>query len=81
MMLQEKIEHSIKLLKTYQDVALSRCPKGYIVGYSGGKDSDASDCTLPFKNGEEFIDWWTSSLSIDDWKHLHDIKEKQIKMF
>lgn len=40
-MLQEKIEHSIKLLKTYQDVALSRCPKGYIVGYSGGKDSDA----------------------------------------
>ena len=42
-MLQEKIEHSIKLLKTYQDVAFS--------------------------------------LSIDDWKHLHDIKEKQIKMF
>ena len=40
-MIQEKIEHSIKLLKTYQDVALSRCPKGYIVGYSGGKDSDA----------------------------------------
>ena len=32
-------------------------------------------------NGEEFIDWWTSSLPIDDWKHLHDLKEKQIKMF
>lgn len=40
-MLQEKVERSIKLLKTYEDVALSRCPKGYIVGYSGGKDSDA----------------------------------------
>ena len=40
-MLKEKVEHSIKLLKTYEDVALSRCPKGYIVGYSGGKDSDA----------------------------------------
>ena len=52
-MLQEKIEHSIKLLKTYQDVALSRCPKGYIVGYSGGKDSDAL-VELFFKSGVKF---------------------------
>jgi phosphoadenosine phosphosulfate reductase len=32
---------AIELLKMYEPIALQRCDKGYIVGYSGGKDSDA----------------------------------------
>lgn len=32
---------AIELIKTFEPVALQRCPEhGYIVGYSGGKDSD-----------------------------------------
>lgn len=37
--------------------------------------------TLPFKNGEQFIDWWTSGYSVKDWKRINDIMERQIKMF
>lgn len=39
--LQYAEDTAIKLLKTMEEVALARCPEhGYIVGYSGGKDSD-----------------------------------------
>ena len=32
---------AIELIKTFEPVAMQRCPEhGYIVGYSGGKDSD-----------------------------------------
>lgn len=34
-------QQAIALLKFYEPLALQRCDKGYIVGYSGGKDSDA----------------------------------------
>lgn len=69
-------------VSTNQKADLSLYPK-YKQAYINvaNKILNSSDCTLPFKNGEEFIDWWISSLSIDDWKHLHDLKEKQIKMF
>jgi phosphoadenosine phosphosulfate reductase len=43
-MSNERIEQlekqSIELLRMYEPLALERCPKGYIAGYSGGKDSD-----------------------------------------
>ncbi len=39
--LQFAEETAIKLLKEFEPIALARCPEhGYIVGYSGGKDSD-----------------------------------------
>ena len=31
---------SLKLIKEFEQAALHRSPKGYVVGYSGGKDSD-----------------------------------------
>jgi phosphoadenosine phosphosulfate reductase len=39
--LQDMESKAIELLRLYEPIALSRCDKGYIVGYSGGKDSDA----------------------------------------
>lgn len=39
--LQYAEDTAIQLIKTFEEVALARCPEhGYIVGYSGGKDSD-----------------------------------------
>ena len=39
--LQFAEDTAIKLIKEFEPVALARCPEhGYIVGYSGGKDSD-----------------------------------------
>lgn len=39
--LQYAEDTALKLLRTMKEVALARCPEhGYIVGYSGGKDSD-----------------------------------------
>lgn len=37
---QSLLNKSIKLIKSFEDAALHRNPLGYIVGYSGGKDSD-----------------------------------------
>lgn len=37
---QSKLEQSLRLIREFEQVALARNPKGYIVGYSGGKDSD-----------------------------------------
>lgn len=38
---EEAEETAIKLIREFEELALQRCPdKGYIVGYSGGKDSD-----------------------------------------
>lgn len=34
------VKRSIELLQNYEKLALSRNPRGYIVGYSGGKDSE-----------------------------------------
>lgn len=34
------LEQSLQLIKEFEPVALARNPRGYIVGYSGGKDSD-----------------------------------------
>lgn len=34
------VEQSIRLIKEFEAIALHRHPLGYIVGYSGGKDSD-----------------------------------------
>lgn len=34
------VEQSIRLIKEFEPIALHRNPLGYIVGYSGGKDSD-----------------------------------------
>jgi phosphoadenosine phosphosulfate reductase len=39
--LKDKESKAIELLRLYEPIALSRCDKGYIIGYSGGKDSDA----------------------------------------
>lgn len=39
--LQYAEDTAIQLIKTFEEVALARCPEhSYIVGYSGGKDSD-----------------------------------------
>lgn len=46
---------AIELIKTFEPVALERCPEhGYIVGYSGGKDSDCL-VDLFIKSGVRFI--------------------------
>lgn len=37
---QSLLNKSIELIKSFEDVAVRRNPLGYIVGYSGGKDSD-----------------------------------------
>lgn len=37
---QSILNKSIELIKNFEDVAVRRNPLGYIVGYSGGKDSD-----------------------------------------
>lgn len=37
---QSYLENSIKLIQTMEDIAIHRNPIGYVVGYSGGKDSD-----------------------------------------
>ncbi len=37
---QSMLNKSIELIKSFEDVAVRRNPLGYIVGYSGGKDSD-----------------------------------------
>ena len=37
---QSTLNQSIKLIQTFEDSAIKRNPLGYVVGYSGGKDSD-----------------------------------------
>lgn len=37
---QSMLNQSIKLIQTFEESAIKRNPLGYIVGYSGGKDSD-----------------------------------------
>lgn len=37
---QSLLNKSIQLIKSFEDVAIKRNPLGYVVGYSGGKDSD-----------------------------------------
>lgn len=39
MALTDKIQHSIELLKKYEEVALKMNPDGYYLAFSGGKDS------------------------------------------
>lgn len=45
---------SIELIKTFEEVALQRNPVGYVVGYSGGKDSDVL-VDLFRKSGVKFM--------------------------
>lgn len=52
--LQFAEDSAIKLLQEFETVALARCPEhGYIVGYSGGKDSDCL-VDLFIKSGVKF---------------------------
>lgn len=37
---QSTLNQSIKLIQTFEESAIKRNPVGYVVGYSGGKDSD-----------------------------------------
>lgn len=37
---QSALEQSLRLIREFEPIALHRHPLGYIVGYSGGKDSD-----------------------------------------
>lgn len=37
---QSLLNKSIKLIQSFEDAAIARNPHGYVVGYSGGKDSD-----------------------------------------
>lgn len=37
---QSTLNQSIKLIQTFEESAIRRNPLGYVVGYSGGKDSD-----------------------------------------
>lgn len=37
---QSMLNKSIELIKSFEDVAIKRNPLGFVVGYSGGKDSD-----------------------------------------
>lgn len=37
---QSLLNKSIKLIKDFEEVSLYRNPRGFVVGYSGGKDSD-----------------------------------------
>lgn len=37
---QSTLNQSIKLIQTFENSAIKRNPLGYVVGYSGGKDSD-----------------------------------------
>lgn len=51
---EEAEETAIKLIRDFEELALQRCPdKGYIVGYSGGKDSDCL-VDLFFRAGVKF---------------------------
>lgn len=51
---EEAEETAIKLIREFEELALRRCPdKGYIVGYSGGKDSDCL-VDLFFRAGVKF---------------------------
>lgn len=34
---------AISLIKSFEGVSLARNPLGYVVGYSGGKDSEAAE--------------------------------------
>lgn len=40
-----------------------------------------SNKQLPFKNGEQFIDWWCSNYSIKDWERINELMENQISLF
>lgn len=52
--IEEAEETAIKLIRDFEELALRRCPdKGYIVGYSGGKDSDCL-VDLFFRAGVKF---------------------------
>ena len=45
---------AIKLIQEFEDVSLARNPLGYVVGYSGGKDSEVL-VDLFIKSGVKFI--------------------------
>jgi len=51
---QSIYNQSIELIKTFEEVALQRNPVGYVVGYSGGKDSDVL-VDLFRKSGVKFM--------------------------
>lgn len=51
---QSMLNQSIELIKAFEGVALHRNPNGYIVGYSGGKDSDVL-VDLFRKSGVKFM--------------------------
>lgn len=51
---QSMYNKSIELIKTFEEVALQRNPVGYVVGYSGGKDSDVL-VDLFRKSGVKFM--------------------------
>lgn len=51
---QSMYNQSIELIKTFEEVALQRNPVGYVVGYSGGKDSDVL-VDLFRKSGVKFM--------------------------
>ena len=36
----DKVNQAIRLIQEFEAVSLSRNPLGYVVGYSGGKDSE-----------------------------------------
>lgn len=36
----DKVNQAIKLIKEFEEVSIARNPVGYVVGYSGGKDSE-----------------------------------------
>lgn len=38
--LQSMLNKSIELIKSFEEIAIKRNPLGFVVGYSGGKDSD-----------------------------------------
>ena len=45
---------AIKLIQEFEDVSLARNPLGYVVGYSGGKDSEVL-VDLFIKSGVKFV--------------------------
>lgn len=58
---QSIYNQSIELIKTFEEVALQRNPVGYVVGYSGGKDSDVL-VDLFRKSGVKFADTYCKAM-------------------
>lgn len=50
----DKVNQAIKLIQEFEEASIARNPLGYVVGYSGGKDSEVL-VDLFIRSGVKFI--------------------------